>query len=247
MTVYCQGKQGAAVYIKVPSLPSGDVEIYEPSRDLDNRPKWALGEKKEPGIKTFLFESTPLDIREESGLTNASYFATWLVYTAAQDASGRTVEGYRGARGKLNGQSFAVNNVWDSKAKIYRSSLVLAGVAGAIQSWTYARPSWLSRVVFSHGNIPTYYRNMHIYSAEGFLANSYGQVLQWTPPTLEYSVRCGCEYNNCQQGTFPLKYCCFNCADSKRWLEEVRFNADLHKHQIQDKLGRPRTYNPRIS
>ena len=245
MTVYCQGKQGAAVYITVDSLTNGDVKIYEPSRDLMFPPKWGLSEKRDPKTKTFLFESTPLDIRDETFLNNASEFATWKVYTSAPLADGRIVEVYRGARGKLNSQSFVVNNIWQNGA--FSSRLQLAGSAGIFQSWIYARASWISRIEFSHGNIPIYSRNMYIYSAEGFLANTYSQTRQFLPPNLDFYVHCGCEHGMCQQGSFPLKYCCFDCGDSKRWLKTVRDDAEFYKHAIQDKLLLPRTYNPRTS
>lgn len=135
-------------------------------------------------------------------------YATWFVYTAAQLANGTVVEGYRGARGKLHSQTFVVNNVWQNGA--YSSRLQLSGSAGIIQSWIYARPSWISRIVFSHGDTPTTTYTTRILSATG------GELWKGSSTSGYYNVsaiECGCDNEDCQKGTFPTNFCCTNCAE----------------------------------
>lgn len=236
MAVECQGKQGAAVYVWNPTwydtngnlagyLPS--VNIYAPSRDLNNPPKWGLGENKNNAAFIMLFESTPLNITRST--TTPDGFATWFVYTQAGG-----IEGYRGVRGKLNSQSFIVVNTWNSKTKVYNSHLALnTSPSGKIQSWNHSKPSYINRVVFSHGEQPVTTHHLNIVSAEGFSAYNFSKP----GSELSYSVHCGCDYNKCQKGTFPLKYCCFDCTDVNRWLRQIRDYSAQTKFDIKQKLG----------
>lgn len=148
--------------------------------------------------------------------STADGFAVWRVYTAAQLANGNVAEAYRGARGKLNSQTFVVNNIWQNGA--YSSRLQLAGSAGIFQSWIYARPSWLSRVEFSHGTFPTTTYTTRILSATG------SQLWTGSSQTGHYNVsvlECGCDNEDCQKGTFPSNFCCTNCAQQAGILSGI--------------------------
>jgi hypothetical protein len=249
MTIYCSGKQGAAFYLRNSlwthnGLPSGytpRVEIYEPSRDLNNPPRWGMWEKESPTDLIILFESTP--IRVERYTVTPDAYATWRVYTSDQTSTG-SVTTYRGLHGKLHSEWFEVRSTWNSQLKVFQHRLAknTTPQGSSLRSWTSSRSSSFSRQDFSHGSPPVTNHRILITSAEGFKA--YEFTKDTTP--LDFSVHCGCEHGNCQQGTFPLKYCCFSCSDVNGWLRGIRFDAEETKHEIQDKLGVPRTYNREV-
>lgn len=227
MTIYCSGKQGAAVYVRNVSpqyIPK--VEVYQPSRDTKNPPKWGLWENENGTDRILLFEST--SIRVDTSVTQNEGYAVWRVYTATT-VNGRVVEAYRGAFGKLHSQSFLIYKPTSSSNRLTHSG----APTGTLASWTSSTTSWINRTDFSHGDPVIPKHHIKITSAEGFLA--YQFVKDYTP--LDFSVHCGCNYNNCQKGTFPQKYCCFSCSDVNRWLLQIKADCNRTKEEIQAKLG----------
>ncbi len=242
MTNYCSGKQGAAFYLHNSTWMDGGnlrgyppkVEVYLPSRDLNNPPKWGLGENTSNTDLIILFESTPIRV-ERREVTPPGY-ATWRVYTRAHNG----IIYDRGVHGKTHDKWFIVTNTWEPSRKIYISRLTLnTSPLGSLRSWSASGASSFSHQVFASGEPPVTNHVISITSAEGFLAYEFWR----TGTSLDFSVHCGCENGNCQQGTFPLKYCCFSCSDVNRWLREIRDDSEREKHLIQDKLGLPRTFN----
>lgn len=234
MGIECSGKQGAAFYHHNYAAILSDVEIYEPSIDYQNRPNWGLGETEEQGKKIIIFESTPINVTQRTFLKNPSGFAVWRVYSRPVGGSGFS---YRGAHGKLNSESFCFTTYLNS-TQSRRTRFHKCGSTGTLGTLTGYHAFGYQQ--YSHGDYPVTLNEVSVMSAEGFLAYKTTSEAQ-----VDWSVHCGCEHGNCQQGTFPLKYCCFSCMDAKRWLTQIRDDSEFHKHQIQGKLGKPLTYNPR--
>lgn len=232
MGIECHEKQGAAFYHHNYANILSDVEIYEPSIDYQNRPRWGMGETKETGKKILIFESTPINVTQRTFLQNPNGYAVWRVYSTPVGGSGFS---YRGAHGKLNSQSFCFTN-YLSSTQSRRTRFQICGSTGTIAILTGYHAFGYQE--FSHGDRPVTLNEVSVMSAEGFLAYQ-----ATSEARIDWSVHCGCEHGMCQQGTFPLKYCCFSCDDVNRWLRIIRDDSESEKHMIQDKLGVPRTYN----
>lgn len=211
MTSHCRGHQGAALYITNarPIYPDS-VWIYEPSMDRRDPPVWSLAENKVPGQRIILFESTPIDVSQRS-VVRPDY-AVWRLYAKNVGTSN---DGFIGAFGKLNTESFYIENTYISGIRY--ALLRRTGTSSRLRSMARTHKI-LTRVEFSHGTRPTYDHYLQVVSAEGFrVMNKARSDQRW-----EYTVHCGCEHGKCQQGAFPLRYCCFSCVDSHRWLSQVR-------------------------
>jgi hypothetical protein len=245
MGIECSGKQGAAFYLRNSRWQQNGVwmgypakvEIYEPSIDLNNRPRWGMAENISQTDFIALFESTPINVQRHTTVKDG--WASWYVYTASSASNGSVAYTYRGAHGKFHWESFSVVRVPSSGTFINRLVKSSTPWGSSLRSWTSSASHWFGYQTFSTGDPPVTLHHLTVTSAEGFVA--YKFVKENTE--LNYTVHCGCEHGNCQKGTFPLKYCCFSCSDVNRWLREIRDDAEFNKHEIQKKLGLPLTFN----
>lgn len=240
MGIECSEKQGAAFYLHNSMWNEGGrlvgyyprVEIHERSRNLINPPRWGLGEKESDTDLIILFQTTSIVVNEGESVTPGT--ATWKIYTQAF-SQGRNVEAYRGIVTVPNGGNFYV---YSSSARRWHVGHTASSFS-SLATWRSSLSSTFSRAEFVSGTYPTKRYHISITDSGGMQAYYFNRIGQ----KLKYSVHCGCNHEDCQQGIFPQKYCCFNCADANRWLREIRDDSEREKHLIQAKLGLPRTYN----